>query len=84
MNKYNKWYELTEHQKRYLYLFEDSWIIVNLLKYGNCLIPNEKVKKYGEKNIENKLKEMADEEVVIDKKDLKKLGITYIARIKGW
>lgn len=35
----NRWYMLTEEEHEEVFEIKYGWMLANLLKYGNCLIP---------------------------------------------
>lgn len=82
MSRYNRWFSLTNTQKQNIVDSKDGWIIINLLKYNNCLIPNNIVKKYGIRHIERRLSSIIGEKVKIDTRMVDYLGKTYIAEVK--
>lgn len=79
----SKWFELDKRQKRYIHSKANSWIFVNMLKYGNCMIPNVLVTKYSIKELEDLMSYILESPVVIDELDLDYIGITYIAKFKN-
>ena len=49
-----------------------DWIIENLDKYGNCVIPNKLIKLYGIKRVIEEITEQTGYEVMIEKRGLDK------------
>lgn len=35
----NRWYMLSEDERDEVFKIKYGWMLVNILKYGNCLIP---------------------------------------------
>lgn len=43
----NKWNRLTQEQKERFKEIPYGWVVRNLLKFGNCLVPKDALKKVG-------------------------------------
>ena len=51
-------------------LIVPNWVISNMKKYGNCLIPNKCVEKYGKEKIEDYISAFINSPVSIREIDL--------------
>lgn len=45
MIKTNRWYMLSEDERDEVFKIKYGWMLVNILKYGNCLIPQAAINK---------------------------------------
>ena len=41
----NRWYMLSEEEREEVFEVKYGWMLANLLKYGNCLIPQAAINK---------------------------------------
>lgn len=41
----NRWYMLSEDERDEVFKIKYGWMLVNILKYGNCLIPQAAINK---------------------------------------
>lgn len=51
--------------------------------YGNSLIPNREVKKYGVEYIERRLESILGEFITIEKRETKELGALFLAKYEA-
>lgn len=79
----SRWFELDKRQKKYIHSKANSWIFVNMLKYGNCMIPNALVTRYGRKELEDFMSYILESPVVINEFQFDYIGVTYIAKFKS-
>lgn len=71
----NRFESLDKDQKERLHNTAYGWMVINLLKYGNTLVPEQAIRKSGLLKLVNALEEelslcgYSDLEIVIEKKN---------------
>lgn len=59
-------FELNQKRRNYIYNnYHDGWIAINLLNYGNCLIPKKLIRKYGEKELKKYYEEAIGKKITV-------------------
>ena len=69
----NRWYMLSEDERDEVFVVKYGWMLANLLKYGNCLIPQAAINKSSLRMIKAALEQ-----------DLSDLGFEAIIDIKKY
>lgn len=69
----NRWYMLSEDERDEVFKTKYGWMLVNILKYGNCLIPQAAINKSSLRMIKAALEQ-----------DLSDLGFEAIIDIKKY
>lgn len=69
----NRWYMLSEEEREEVFEVKYGWMLANLLKYGNCLIPQAAINKSSLRMIKAALEQ-----------DLSDLGFEATINIKRY
>lgn len=69
----NRWYMLSEDEREEVFEIKYGWMLANLLKYGNCLIPQAAINKSSLRMIKAALEQ-----------DLSDLGFEATINIKKY